>query len=905
MSCASKVKNSNNFKGEKVLVKLPALKRMLLYSLLFTFLLLGVSMASAGFRVRGDFPDTGLNYRIEAYSTAQTNMCDGSADSGTLYFSSTYTTGDSFYDDDDDFDETYSGSLGGATTVYFYFCGPGGNAAAKVVEFTKTVSDGDDLEIDLGYVNGTANVHDDLASHYVVVCDAYDGSLVSSVTKQTDGTTAEYTQYYYIDRGDISSSSDDPVKYYVFLDSDSADCTWDSTKITGKALYLDSSQPDNYGVYATFEPDTKVSGDAHADLADANIALMNSSGYIVGIARIRNAADGGTGDDDYNIYYDNPTDGDLSLTIEPDGNPVSSAHITTVSGIDRTTFASGGYDFIIDVEDAGDGVPTDISEVRVSMTIGTDAVVFSTTPVQSGSVKYYDLFVDDAGDGSDDIEFYAYGSKVLTVTRDLDSTSPADVAIDVGKVSGEAHSGLESGDDTIEVYNDSTCSTKVSSETVNPSDDTAGVDYNQYFVEDGSGTFYLKATRDSTYSTCGNAFTLTDQTGTVNLTTEVYGLVPSPIDEVIADLDKDGSYNNLDAYTAPSSGVYYLYTISDSDASVYFEANDVKELARAKDLSADINVHVAKVSGNTHSAANDGGGETVDVFSDSKCSTTQLSSETETPLLASDPDYTQYYESSGSGDYYIKLNVDISGTKYASCVRFSGSGNGQADTVDILIEMTGEIPTGVSAVAVDLDQDGTYDAYTASTSGSSPNITYYLYTVTDSDSTADANFLDASDNVLLSRNAVLDANETLDVARIIGDVHSNLQDGTDRLEICSSITCATLYSSETVNPSAGAGDNDDFAVYYEVAHTGSSDIMLHIFDDDTTDYSAFVDVDVANGANVLPGDTDIIDLTQLFSGTTVSEIDWIWADSDGSEEGAWEFAADTNGTTYRLSLIHI
>ena len=47
MSCASKVENSNNFKGEKVLVKLPALKRMLLYSLLFTFLLLASGMASA------------------------------------------------------------------------------------------------------------------------------------------------------------------------------------------------------------------------------------------------------------------------------------------------------------------------------------------------------------------------------------------------------------------------------------------------------------------------------------------------------------------------------------------------------------------------------------------------------------------------------------------------------------------------------------------------------------------------------------------------------------------------------------------------------------------------------------------------------------------------------------------
>ena len=874
------------------------------YGLIAVLAVLLFGSAYAGFRVRGDFPDTGLNYRIEAYDAPQTNMCDGVADTGTnMYFSSPYVTGDNAYDDDDDFDVNYSGTLGGATTVYFYFCGPGGNAAAKVVEFTKVVNDGDDLEIDLGYVQGGADVHNDLAGHYVYICSSLGGSTLSSETKQTDATTAEYTQYYYIDRGDIADPTDDPTSAYVLFDVDTTSpCVWDATKSTGRKIVLDTSLPDNYGVYVTFEPDTKVQGDLHANLANATFELYDSSNNMIGMAHqgyIGVAPDGlDDADDDYVLYYDAPVAGDLSLRLTPDGVAVESSHITELRAIDSTAFAAGGYDFIFDISDSGKGVPSDVSSVEVAMTIGTDNVVFHTNTVANGAINEYDLFVDNAGTGSDGVDFFVGANKVLTVTRDLSSATGSDQTIDVGKVSGDAHAGIEAaGDDPLDVYNDISCTNKVSSISVSPSDNPTGVDYAQYFEDDGSATFYIGISKDGTYNICGNGFALgLDQTASKDLTVELYGLVPADIDNVYIDTDQSGAFDNSDVATAPVAGTYYLYTSPDAAVDVVFESAGVVELKRTKDLSTDLSLHVAKVSGNVHANLGDLNGDTISVYADPKC-LTQLSSEVEQPDSTATPNYIQFYEVNGAMDYFLGVNAAVGANNYFSCVRFTSTGNGASDTVNVDTQLTGTMPAGVSVIAVDLNQDGNVDAATGTLDASN---NYYLYFPADTDTTANVELFDASDNVLLNRVRNLSADNTFDAARVIGDVHTNLQDGTDVVEVCTDNTCTAKLSSEIVNPVAGTGTNDSYAVYYEVPNTGTTNVILHVIDNDTVAYNSYVDVYVLNGANILPGDTDIVDLTQIIQGTVVPEIDWIFMDNDGIGDNIWEAAADTNGNTYRL-----
>jgi hypothetical protein len=877
-------------------------KRVVFYSLLISLFLLAIGTAAADvstITVKGDL-QSGAQWDIYVYegTGGGTNPCSGTGSKDA----NVNIGGDIIYDDNDD----YTLSWAPTTTpidVNVWFC----DNAAKIANFTKaSVAEGTTIYVDLGRITGDTYA-DDLDNDYVYVCNDFNGTRMNTegTDFQVSAALNQFTQYYAFEDGIAANE-----KLYVFFDEDSTGpCIWDQTKVTGREIdTTNGGAYDNYGVAAIFSPQTKAQGYAHNDFDYGWMRVFNSylgpdgntDKVMVGMARFGDL--GATEATRYTLYYDANGDAGAKLKVQLLKNPDPTATNVTPD-MNILQVADGFTSLDANIKINGD-MPAELD--LVSSMIGT--VDYQTTDIDSTPADY-NLYVPvstpttkywDAGAFK---YSYLYGGAINSDQANLN----------ISRVSGEAHSALETYPKTaIEMFTDNTCGTSVTQATGDPNyrvhpADTTGVDYNIYFTGN-NGTYYsLVWYNDSTgdFNTCGNPVTTASQVGTLNLSQHLTGQVPTgAFTNVYIDYGQNGFTVGTDANTDDinAGGFYHVFGTSDIAVDVLFYNGATQELSKTKNFSSDVTLNVAKVSGDTHAQANDADiGQDLRVYSDSACAVTELSSRNGTPWSGNNPDYNQFYESSGAGTYYVKLDVNVAASDnvYTSCIKFAGTGNGATDTLNLARQLTGQIPTGVSTVAADLTEIGDYNARTSDFTGATPNITYYLYMPTDVDLTADVNFLNVSGTVLLSRNGVLNADETLDVSRIIGDAHANLQSA-GALEICSSVACTTKYSSETVNPAANAGADDDFNVYYEVANAGSGDIFLHVTDSTIMDAHSYTDVDVFDGGNIVPGETDTLDLTRLFSGATVSEIAWIWVDTGGAEDGTWEIAADTNQTAYRF-----
>jgi len=275
--------------------------------LLFT-VLCALSLSSpvfADITFQGNLPggDTGAFY-IAVYNDTQSSPCSGTADSGeTKFGEQDAVSGDTNYSTSDtDYSITFSPTAD-PDDYYIYYCNDA--AGTELTSITKSsVADGTTIDINIGRVtfDASSKVHTDLNSDYVFVCNG----TTKLTTVNVQVASQEYNQYYPIDEdaGDTS--------YKVYFDDDTTDpCTVDNTKSTGKTIDLTASSPDNYGVYVTFSPDTKVTGDlvSGADLNAAQFYVTDANGYSVGWAiesYTDNSAnpDGNNLDDDYTIYYD-------------------------------------------------------------------------------------------------------------------------------------------------------------------------------------------------------------------------------------------------------------------------------------------------------------------------------------------------------------------------------------------------------------------------------------------------------------------------------------------------------------------------------------------------------------------------------------------------------------------------
>ncbi|MFH1234926.1 MAG: hypothetical protein V1493_04930 [Candidatus Diapherotrites archaeon] len=881
-------------------------KRVILYSLLISLFLLAIGTASATITVQGDLA-SGDDWDIYAYEglNGGTNPCSGgdvTADYNTSPLGG--NGGDTAYDDDDDYILSWTPSAG-SVDINIWFCEDGIPAS----NFTKgSVDDGTTVYLDLGRISGNTNA--ELDDDYVTVCDDFNGNRMSDEVVQVNiALVTDFAQYFAFEDGVVANQ-----KVFVFFDNDTSnDCIWDETKTAGREINTTSAHPyENYGVAAEFGPETKAQGYLHNDFDFGWMAVYNSyiggdgntDKLMTGMAKFGDL--GATAATRYTLYYDDTNAGSkYKVKLFKSADIANAATINTVSDMNILQVAASFTSLDANIKINGD-MPTELD--LVSSIIST--VDYQTTDIDSTPADY-NLYVPVS---TPTLKYWDAGAFKYAYT--YGGAINSDQTLNISRVSGEAHSALETYTNTsIELFTDNTCGTEVTQGSGDPNyrvhpADTAGVDYNIYFTGN-DGTYYsLVWYNDGSgdFNTCGNAVTVASQVATKDLNFHLSGQVPTgAFTNVYIDYGQNGFTVGTDANTDDinAGGFYHVFGISDAAVDILFYNSATQELSKTKDFSSDVTLNVAKVSGDTHAQANDGDLlQDLRVYSDSACAVTELSSRNGTPWSGNNPDYNQFYESSGAGSYYAKLdvNIDASDNVYTSCIKFAGTGNGADDTLNLARQLTGQIPTGVSTVAVDLTETGDYNARTSDFIGATPDITYYLYMETDVDATADVNFLNVSGTVLLTRNGVLNADETLDVSRIIGDAHANLQEGTDTLEICNSIACTTKYSSETVNPAANGGADDDFNVYYEVAAAGSTNIFLHITDDAAIDLSSFADADVLNGGAIGPGETDTIDLTQSFAGATVSEIAWIWADVDGigDEDGTWALAADTNQTAYKF-----
>lgn len=883
-------------------------KKIFGFMIAFSFIfLVSVSSALASFTVYGDFPDTGLNYRVEAYNASQSNMCDGVADTGTLmYFSSAYTTGDSNYDDDDDYNETYAGTLGGATTVYFYMCGPGGNSAAKVVDFTKTVNDGDSLEIDLGYVQGGSAVHDDLVDDYIYVCDNIGGNEISSVSKQADASTAEYTQYYYIDKASLTTA-------YIFFDNDtSSPCVLDSTKEAGKLIKINTAQPDNYGVYVTFEPDTKAVGDLHSDLTNSTLELFDSNGYSIGLVNQSasgQAADGlDDGDDDYDIYYDKPSLGDLTLNITPIslGNEV-----TTVSGIDKDSFTSG-YDFINDIEDDNaDGIPSTLNKVEVIQTIGSDSITITTAPRTSGSIKLFDLFVDNVT-ASTGILFKVGDTLKLNIS-DRTLTDIGDEAIAVAKISGTVHSGIGSGgNDQIQIHTAATCTagSVVSSETIY-GNSSASPNYEIYF-EDTDAIVYMSIAKDGTYTTCGNKIAAatfdTDQTATINLDVEVAGTVPSGINRAAIDAGTASDATDASAcaaYSDVSSGKYYIYGTTSSDSAVtldnsgnvFFVASGAlatELLERTKDLTTDQTVNVARVNGTDSNINSDFYGDIGTYINtevrvsdeDTINGTDLLSSETvyidsSNDNTTTDDTYIQYFEVPTDSYVNIILYNDSATVMYV--YNFSASAGGEY-TFEPKYKVAATVHSDINGINIAQSDGGGYVVRDAT--GESNVFNLYI---DKTEEEADNNYTYSAYNDTSFANLKLSKTSkdvstasTWGVSRLTGSAHANLQETNagDNIEVFENSDCTnSKVSSENIVVGS------TYYQYFE-ADAGGENLYVKVTDNDgTNSYVTCVNIEDTDATK---GESISYNFNQLVYGNVPSDINYVAMDNDGNSVD-WEY----------------
>ena len=422
--------------------------------------------------VRGDVPNDGATYHIFAYEGASSNPCPG----GTSALASATASpgmGDSANDNDD-----YMLNLTSVSDLYVYYCtATGGSGDLRLTYHKNSVSSDTTYYIDLGKVVGTS-LNSDLDSDRAIVCDALNGAELSSERFDWNKVSGgSYTQFYAIDQGTTGS----PVagNAYVLFDTetDSASCTFDATIATGRIIRLNSSS-EKYGVYVTFAPDTKATGDAHSDF-NADRGEIYGDGINLGINYISNGQCLDTSHDDYTLYYDEPASGTLRYGL------YSGTATTQIEELTNLGLAFGTQDFIVRISGT---IPAGITKVEAT---DSNGVTYTDTP----SGGNYDLYIADANTIASliTVNFYKGASIVFTksvAVTSQDNSCAQDIQLGLAKYYGTAHDDLKTGY-SIGVYSDDAFTAKISDSSYPGDPDDSTGDYEVYFDATGSPQTYL------------------------------------------------------------------------------------------------------------------------------------------------------------------------------------------------------------------------------------------------------------------------------------------------------------------------------------------------------------------------------------------------------------------------------
>ncbi|MCD6215721.1 MAG: hypothetical protein J7J92_01445 [Candidatus Aenigmarchaeota archaeon] len=892
------------------------------FAVLFAvFMLTLISVSSAVFAqatnvvVRGDLPDTNVSYTIEIYDASQTGPCDGSADTGTNLLALTSGVGNTNYDDDVDYSLTFSLTASPSQTVYVYYC-LGTATGVLRTWYSKSVTEGQTYVIDLARVKGT-NLHSDLNSDNVFVC--HGSTRLDTELRGIGGSNIEYDQWYPIDESIVSNN------IYVYLDNDQTNvCQFDATKSTGRIINVTSANGyNNFAVYPTFAPDTKAQGDLHDDFDGTILYVWDSDGNNIGMSYVTDGDCYDDSDDDYTLYYDNPSSGIITMAL----HSTAATNPTLIEGL---SLGFSSQDAVVKVYGT---VPTDIDEVSIS----DGTLTYKTTPDGSGN---YALYVKDNFVGT--IKFWKSGSEVFTKSLSIPDTSSTtcsshDIQLDLAKYYGTAHDDLKTGY-KIEVYSDSSFTTKISDPSYPGDPDDSTGEYEVYFdATGGLANSYVKID-GPTYDTMvyGSSASAGDEI-LYSPEDKLYGTVHTDITLIQTDIDQDAGFwdDFKDAKTTPDgSGNYRMYSDLSGNTDIEFRDSTQTVLTRTKMFASNIQLDVAKLSGNIDENFNTGGTSPVWIY-DSYPGTPLNSLYFVTDNSgANDDSYYAYFEctpttdggvlsdgnvdvyfkdDSGSSEYTLRMDVDNNPSDGDKADTISG---GDDITLDMIYTLTGTLPISVNYIILSEQTNGDYVKLVIT--GTWPH-TYKMYF----DSITGSNwYLDVYDelytagtpNLVLSRtrtgwtgNSNTLNSATFNVAKLVGDAHSNLEnsgDGSDNIEVYADSLCTNKLSSEDRQPNDDGyiGGTNDYMQYFETTTPSYEQYYINTIMNNGDTFST-----CGNPFSTNAGGTAVQNLVADKTGVVTSDIANVAVDWDGSlpdDNDAYTQVVST-GSEYKYHLFTI
>ena len=510
----------------------------------------------------------------------------------------------------------------------------------------------------------------------------------------------------------------------------------------------------------------------------------------------------------------------------------------------------------------------------------------------------YGLYVNE-GDGSTFRVVFCDSTARRLQSADIDSVAD-DVDVDVARVSS---GGADKVHDDLDAARVVVC-TVPGGDTLS-SEDVTGAQF------DGGTTYqYFEVTQTTAYALISSSTTScasVDLRAGIKLEGLAGGEAPtfSPAAKGSGDLPDDEPTVRVfldDPDTgACGTGQVYLssdtdtdHSQSDTDYDVYgqdgatyylvFCNGTERVLERSTSTLGSADIDVGRLQGEVHADLRNGGDDLVEVHTSATCASA-ASTETVNPSLSTGPDYIIWFENSG-GTLYIRTAVDSA--TYVQCGH-AFTTTAEAKVQDLETRVAGAVHADVKRMGLDYDSDGD-DTWTTTL----PTSQYRLYgDKTDASVLAHAYEDTGGSTEVLERTKALNAGDVvLDISRITGAVHTDLDGAQDKVRVYADGDCTQELSSGTSSYHYSSGT---YRTFFE--HTTTSGYYyLDAQDADTGNVTRGLRV----AASSVPASN--VDLNSRLSGVVPDAVRTVAIDLDGdgvTADGGESWAVLVKGA-YRL-----
>jgi hypothetical protein len=373
---------------------------------------------------------------------------------------------------------------------------------------------------------------------------------------------------------------------------------------------------------------------------------------------------------------------------------------------------------------------------------------------------------------------------------------------------------------------------------------------------------------------------------TADLVINVSGRVPTDVTYVVI----ENSSDELAIGIPKADGTYRIHTQNWTSVNVVLENSTYDVLSRNQTDLEDMVFDAAKVTGETHDNL-ETGDDYLRIYSDSGC-TVMVSSIMKYPSNSSGIDYEIYYEHTGGNTYYVNATMNVSSIEYSSCGNeITGVLPGNASSLNITVEKTGNATSDITKVGIDLDNGGSDNVTTTDFNSGE----YHIFTVPDDEATSWINYYTGSYTKVFyitedfsSTDHTVPKTLSNNISKINGTVPDDIQ--TVELETSPGQACGG--SNYTINKTFGSNPKEyllyykaNGTIYYILYCNGTEKELEWNFTSDL-DGGKTVTIDVAklNGTiNNLFVNVDVSNLIEVYDkkgGTKISStsdtLEWIY-----------------------------